>query len=69
MPWNWRILVNGKGDELLYDRHLIATGGLSFTELKQRSLINQRARLADEDLQFSRLIREGFPGFAGASAQ
>ena len=69
MPWNWRILVNGKGDELLYDRHLIATGGLPFPELKQRSLINQRARLADEDLQFSRLIREGIPGFAETSAE
>ena len=21
-PWDWRILVNGKGDELLYERHL-----------------------------------------------
>jgi len=69
MPWNWRILVNGKGDELLYDRHLIATGGLAFADLKQRSRINQRAHLADENPEFSRLIREGFPRFAGASAQ
>ncbi len=61
MPWDWRILVNGKGDELLYERHLIATGGLPFTELKQRSHINERARAADQDPDFSRLIREGLP--------
>ncbi len=48
MPWDWRILLNGKGDELLYERHLIATGGLPFAELKQRSRINQLARLQDQ---------------------
>ena len=61
VPWNWRMLLNGKADEMLYERHAIATGGLSFTELKQRSLINQRARAADQDPDFSRLIREGLP--------
>ncbi len=60
-PWDWRILFNGKADEMLYQHHAIATGGLSFSELKQRSLINQRARAADEDPDFSRLIREGLP--------
>jgi hypothetical protein len=64
MPWDWRILVNGKGDELLYERHLIATGGLSFAELKQRSQINERARAANQDPDFSRRIREGLPGFS-----
>lgn len=61
VPWNWRMLLNGKADEMLYERHAIATGGLSFTELKQRSLINQRARAADQDPDFSHLIREGLP--------
>jgi len=61
-PWDWRILLNGKADEMLYQDHAIATGGLSFTELKQRSLINQRARTADQDPHFSRDIREGLPG-------
>jgi hypothetical protein len=63
IPWDWRILVNGKGDELLYEQNAIATGGLSFAELKQRSRINERARAADKDPEFSRLIREGLPGF------
>ena len=47
---------------MLYQDHAIATGGLSFTELKQRSLINERARTADQDAHFSRDIREGLPG-------
>jgi hypothetical protein len=62
-PWDWRILVNGKGDEMLYERHLIATGGLDFPELKQRSWINKLAHAADKDPDFSRRIREGVPGF------
>ena len=61
IPWDWRILVNGKGDEMLSERKLIATGGLSFPELKQRSLINERARAADKEPDFSRLVREGLP--------
>src|SRR5215472_7079388 len=60
-PWDWRILFNGKADEMLYQHHAIATGGLPFSELKQRSLINQRARAADQDPDFSRLIREDLP--------
>ena len=60
-PWDWRILFNGKADEMLYQDHAIATGGLPFAELKQRSLINERARAADDDPDFSRVIREGLP--------
>src|SRR6267142_221013 len=60
-PWDWRMLVNGKADEMLYERHAIATGGLPFSELKQRSLINKRARAVDKDPDFSRLIREELP--------
>ena len=60
-PWDWRMLLNGKADEMLYQRHAIATGGLPFAELKQRSLINERARAADDDPNFSRAIREGLP--------
>ena len=60
-PWDWRILFNGKADEMLYQDHAIATGGLPFSEFKQRSLINDRARAADKDPDFSRLIREDLP--------
>ena len=63
VPWDWRILFNGKADEMLYQDHAIATGGLSFTELKQSSLIDERALAANKDPDFSRRIREGVPGF------
>src|SRR6266513_2907674 len=61
VPWDWRILLNGKGDELLYERHFIVTGGLPFAELKARSLIDTRARAANDSLDFSKLIRVGLP--------
>ena len=60
-PWDWRMLFNGKADEMLYQDHAIATGGLPFPQLKARSLINERARAADQDPDFSRLIREDLP--------
>ncbi len=37
---------------MLYERHAIVTSGLPFAELKQRSLINKRARAADQDPDF-----------------
>jgi hypothetical protein len=63
MPWDWRILLNGKGDELMYERHLIVTGGLPFAKLKARGLINARAKAADASPDFSQLIRAGIPGY------
>jgi hypothetical protein len=61
MPWDWRILLNGKGDELMYQRHLIVTGGLPFAELKTRSHINASAKAAGDSPDFSQLIRVGLP--------
>jgi uncharacterized protein DUF4105 len=61
VPWDWRLLVNGKADEMLFERKMIATGGLDFAELKQRSHVNERAHAADQSSDFSRLIREGLP--------
>jgi hypothetical protein len=60
-PWDWRMLVNGHGDELLYERGVITTN-LPLAELKARSHINRRARAADKDDDFSRQIRQGVPG-------
>jgi hypothetical protein len=61
IPWDWRILLNGKGDELMFERHTIVTAGLPFSELKARSLIDQRAKAADAASNFSELIRVGLP--------
>jgi len=66
MPYNpkarldWRLIVNGYIDEMLYERGTIDTS-LPFAELKKRSYINPRAQAADKDPAFSRLIREGLP--------
>lgn len=61
IPWDWRILLNGKGDELLYKDGALVTGGLPFGELKQRSLIDDRAKAANASPDFSELIRVGLP--------
>jgi len=61
VPWNWRILLNGKLDEMMYHRGLFA-GDVPFTELKQRVHINQRAGAASQSSTFSRDIRDGVPG-------
>lgn len=60
-PWDWRLLVNGHGDELLYERGVIATN-LALAEFKLRAHVNERARAADKSADFSRLIRQGVPG-------
>jgi hypothetical protein len=62
-PYDWRILINGKGDEMAYEKGLIATGDLPFKELKQKAYINPTAQAADNDPNFSALIRKGRPGF------
>jgi hypothetical protein len=59
-PWDWRILVNGKGDELLYSRGMIDTS-LPFPEMRARSDITAKAKAADRDPDFSARIREGLP--------
>ena len=60
-PWDWRMLVNGFGDELLYQRGAIDPS-LPFAQLKQLSHINDRARAADNAPDFSARIRVGLPG-------
>jgi hypothetical protein len=65
-PWNWRVLVNGYLDELMYERGTIDTS-LPFAEMKAKSEITERAKAAEDDPAFSRKIREGIP-LAPASA-
>jgi len=62
-PWDWRMLVNGFGDEMLYQRGSLDSS-LPFAELKARSHINERARAADAAPDFSERIRAGLPGMA-----
>ena len=58
VPWDYRILLNGYLDEMLYERGTIDTGR-PFPEVKAGSLIDSRAQAADQDPDFSRRIREG----------
>jgi hypothetical protein len=63
MPFDCRLLINGKADAMLYERGLLRTEGLPFPELKQRALINDAALAAYDSPDFSRAIRAGRPGF------
>jgi hypothetical protein len=58
---DWRIIINGYLDEMLYERKAIDTS-LPFPELKKRSFINERAKGLDKSPDFSQLIRVGLPG-------
>jgi hypothetical protein len=64
---DWRILLNGRGDEMLYNGGNFA-GGLPFPELKESAHINAAARQAGQSPEFSGLIRLGRPGFEFLSA-
>ena len=59
-PWDWRILVNGKLDEVGYERGTF-DNSMPFAEARRRSDITARARAADGDPEFSQRIREGLP--------
>jgi hypothetical protein len=60
---DWRILLNGKMDAMMYEYGELVTGGLSLPELKEQAHINPAARSADDSRDFSKLIREGRVGF------
>jgi hypothetical protein len=59
--FDWRIIVNGTLDELIYERGAVDRS-LPFAELKRRSYINPVAQAADKDPDFSQRIRQGLPG-------
>jgi hypothetical protein len=61
--WDWRMLINGTVDELVYERGGFASD-LPFAELKEKSLIDAKAQAADQAPDFSARIRAGLPAFA-----
>jgi Domain of unknown function (DUF4105) len=61
-PWDWRILINGYADQMLYERGDLV-GNLDFADLKKQAFINEKARAADHDSQFSQRVRAGVIGF------
>jgi len=63
--FDWRILLNGRIDEMAYARKTLDQS-MPFEKLKARSLINDRAKAAEPDSAFSKRIREQLPGIAVA---
>ena len=61
-PWDWRILINGFMDEMLYEKGALA-GGLPFAQLKEHAHINAAAQAANDAPDFSARIRADRPGF------
>jgi len=69
-PLDWRVLVNGRMGEWLYERGWIESAGLDFDELRERSLIDERVRSAPPDADgpaFGAWVRAGLPGFPGVA--
>jgi uncharacterized protein DUF4105 len=60
-PFDWRLLLNGRIDELAYERGQIDTSE-PFAELRDRSNVTAKARAADDSADFSARIRENLPG-------
>ena len=61
--WDWRVLLNGKMDEMMYEHGTLVTGGLPLPELKAQAHINAAAKAADDSPDWSQLIRVGRVGF------
>jgi hypothetical protein len=59
--WDWRLVINGYLDELLYERGKLDTS-LSFAEARQSAYINPAARAAHGAADFSQSIRAGIRG-------
>lgn len=67
IPFDWRLIINGKADEMLHELGLLRSDGLAFSELKQRAHANQAVREACDAPDFSAKIRAGRPGFGPES--
>jgi hypothetical protein len=65
-PLDWRLLMNGYLDELLYDEGVLDTSR-PFAELQEISTIDARGKAAGDSPDFSAKIREGLPNPRAAS--
>jgi len=61
--WDWRGVLDGSGDKMLYQLGDLEGDGLPFDQLKRQALVNPAARAADGAADFSQRIREGRAGF------
>jgi hypothetical protein len=60
VPFWKRKFLTGDIDKRMYENGWLITNGLSFPELRKRSQIDERAKAADQDPQFSEKIRTHF---------
>ena len=65
LPFSWKVLLSGYTPAYVYESGRIDRS-LPFEELQRRCLVNPAARAADRAPDFSRRIRTGLPGTAGA---
>jgi len=63
--WHWSVLLNGYADRHAYQKGTLDRS-LPFDELRQRSIINDRARAVGDSPAFSSQIRKGLPGMGNA---
>ena len=61
MQWDWRMLFNGKLDQMMYERGLLDRT-LPFAELRRQSWINDVANRAPEQ-DFGDFLRRELPGY------
>jgi hypothetical protein len=66
--FDWRVLLNGKMDEMMYGNGGLVTDGLSLPALKEQAHINPAAQAAGSRPDFSTIIREGRVGFTDTPA-
>jgi len=62
-PFDWRLLVNGQMDRMLYEKEVFKTDGLSFEALRKQAFINETAQAHPQAKGFSQAIRQGRAGF------
>lgn len=67
--WDWRGVLDGSGDRMLYQLGDLAGDDLPFDQLKRQALINSAARRFDAAGDFSARIRAGRAGFEPAVNQ
>lgn len=64
IPMDWRLLINGFGDEMLFDLGVFRSGGLEFPALREQARISQDAWIEIQEDGFSSRIRAGRAGFS-----
>jgi hypothetical protein len=62
--FDWRLLVNGQLDRMLYEKKALVTDGLTFKDLRAQAHINEAAEAHPEAKGFSEAIRKGRAGFS-----